>query len=236
MNLQEAVNTYHIPEEARQLIHAHQPLRLAGPTGAGKSTLAHYLTLRGDYAPVVSDTTRRPRPIGNDDEVNGVHYWFITDQVAIEKLSNSQYVEAKLVHGDTVYGTSIAAYRTVVESGRTPILDIDIQGMEEFMAVDPDFEAILLLPPSFEVWNERIDGRGDMTPENKIRRFQSDLNEYEAVFRNERFYPVINTEVVETAEVIKSKSYKVDDYRQNALAVAQKLINETQTFLDSHAL
>ena len=236
MNLQEAVNAYQIPEEARQLIHAHQPLGLAGPTGAGKSTLAHYLTLRGDYAPVVSDTTRSPRPIGNDDEVNGVHYWFITSQTALEKLSLNQYVEAKLVHGDTLYGTSLDAYRAVIESGRTPILDIDIQGMEEFMAVDPDFEAILLLPPSFAVWNERIDGRGDMTPENKIRRFQSALNEYSAVFRNARFYPVINTEVVETAEVIKSKSYKEADYKQNALTVAQALINETQAFLDTHSI
>jgi guanylate kinase len=234
MNLQTAVQSYSIPEAARQLIHAHQPLGLAGPTGAGKSTLAHYLTLRGDFAPVVSDTTRRPRPIGNDDEVNGVHYWFISEAEALEKLSHKKYVEAKLVHGDTLYGTSIAAYQHVVNNGRTAILDIDIQGMEEFMSVDPDFEAILLLPPSFEVWNQRIDGRGDMTAENKIRRFQSALKEYEVVFRNERFYPVMNTEVVETAEVIKSKRYKDPGYKQAALAVARALVEETRAYLATH--
>ena len=235
MNLQEAINSYQIPQEARQLIHTHQPLGLAGPTGAGKSTLAHYLTLRGQFSLVVSDTTRAPRPIGSDDEVNGVHYWFITEQIALEKLSNKQYIEAKLVHGDTLYGTSISAYQDVVNSGRTAILDIDIQGMEEFMSVDPDFEAVLLLPPSFEIWNQRIDGRGDMTPEKKIRRFQSALEEYDAVFRNERFYPVVNTEVVETAEVIQSKSYKDASYKQHALAVARKLREKTQAFLQAHS-
>jgi guanylate kinase len=106
--------------------------------------------------------------------------------------------------------------------------------MEEFMRIDDAFEAILLLPPSFDIWNERIDGRGDMTHDNKLRRFQTAITEYSVVFNNERFYPVINTEVVEAAEVIRTGAYKDPAYRQQALLVAQALRGATQAFLDAH--
>ncbi len=233
MNLPEAIKTYQMPEEATRLIHEHPPLGLAGPTGAGKGTMAQYLTQTGEYAPIVSDTTRAPRPFGNGYEVNGVHYWFLSESEAVQKLEDDSYIEAKLVHGDTLYGTSIRSYKQVTDSGRTPILEIDVQGMEEFMRVDPEFEAILLLPPSFEIWNHRIDGRGDMTLENKIRRFGTAVIEYGKPFENARFFPVINTEVLDTAEIIRSGAYREESYRAQALAVARELRDATQAFLDS---
>ena len=231
MNLQEAVDAYRMPEEARALISEHRPLGLAGPTGAGKSTLAQYLTQMGHYAPTVSDTTRAPRPFRKGSEVNGVHYWFLTEEQALEKLSQGGYIESKVVHGDTLYGTSITAYKQIVDSGRIPILDIDVQGMEEFMRVDPNFEAIVLLPPSFEVWNERIDARGDMTSENKLRRFKTAVIEYNKPFENRQFYPVVNTEVVEAARIIESGEYRTPEYRTYALGVAAQLREATQQYL-----
>lgn len=236
MTLPEAVQQYEMPPEAKQLIDAHQPLGLAGPTGAGKGTMAQYLTQTGEYAPIVSDTTRKPRPFGNGYEVNGVQYWFLDEDTAIEKLRKGAYIEAKLVHGDTLYGTSVDSYRRVVDGGKIPILEIDIQGMIEFMRIDAGFEAVLLLPPSFEIWNERIDGRGDMTPENKIRRFKTAIDEYSVVFTNERFHPVINTEVVEAAEVIRSGIYHETEYRHRALEVARELLDATKAFLDTQTI
>jgi guanylate kinase len=236
MHLQEAVDAYHMPERARRIIAEHPPLGLAGPTGAGKSTMAQYLTQIGEYAPTVSDTTRAPRPFLKGSEVNGVHYWFLSEAQALEKLSQGGYIEAKVVHGDTLYGTSIEAYQSIVTSGRTPILDIDIQGMEEFMRVDPSFEAILLLPPNFEVWNQRIDSRGDMTAETKLRRFGTALIEYSKPLENARFFAVVNTEVIEAAEVIRTGAYRSPEYREQALKVAAHLHEETRKYLDSHAV
>ena len=176
-------------------------------------------------------TTRAPRPFRKGSEVNGVHYWFLTEEQALEKLSQGGYIESKVVHGDTLYGTSITAYKQIVDSGRIPILDIDVQGMEEFMRVDPDFEAIVLLPPSFEVWNERIDARGDMTSENKLRRFKTAVIEYNKPFENRQFYPVVNTEVVEAARIIESGEYRTPEYRTYALGVAAELRDATQQYL-----
>ena len=232
--LEQAITTYQMPETAKQLLHNHPSLNIAGPTGAGKGTMAQHLTQTGGYVPVVSDTTRAPRVSGNGYEVNGVHYWFIDTTTALRKLDEGAFIEAKLVHGDTLYGTTIASYERVVESGRTPILEIDVQGMEELMIAAPGFEAILLLPPSFDIWEQRLDGRGDMTLEQKIRRFETALLEYNKPIENENFFPVINTEVIDTAEIIKSGTYKDESYRQNALALAVELRNATQAFLDSH--
>jgi len=233
-SLKEAVNTYAMPEVARRLLLEHPSLNITGPTGAGKGTMAQHLTQSGNYVPVVSDTTRKPRVFGNGYEVSGVHYWFIDDETALLKLDQGAYMEAKLVHGDTLYGTSIASYERVVKSGRTPILEIDVQGMEAFMEEAPGFECVLLLPPSFEIWEQRIDGRGDMDLEQKIRRFKTALVEYQKPIENKNFFPVINTEVLETAEVIISGEYKEEEYREKALALAVELHAATQSFLDSH--
>ncbi len=233
-SLEHALNNYSMPEAARRLLLEHPSLNIAGPTGAGKGTMAQHLTQTGHYVPVVSDTTRAPRVFGNGYEVNGVHYWFIDEHEALNKLAEGAYIEAKLVHGDTLYGTSVASYERVVASGRTPILEIDIQGMEELMVEAPGFEAILLLPPSFEIWEQRIDGRGDMDIEQKLRRFKTALLEYAKPLENSQFYPVINTEVLDTAEVIASGTYKEETYRQNALELARELHAATQVFLDSH--
>ena len=232
--LEEAINTYQMPEYARKFLHEHPSLNIAGPTGAGKGTMAQHLTQTGHYVPVVSDTTRAPRVFGNGYEVSGVHYWFIDAQTGIEKLRDGAYIEAKLVHGDTLYGTSIASYERVVKSGRIPILEIDVQGMEDLMQAAPGFEAVLLLPPSFEIWEQRIDGRGDIDLEQKIRRFKTALLEYNKPIENENFFPVINTEVLEAAEIIMSGEYKEESYRQKALALAVELRAETQKFLDNH--
>jgi guanylate kinase len=232
--LEQSINNYRMPEEARRLILEHPSLNIAGPTGAGKGTMAQYLTQTGNYNPVVSDTTRQPRPFGNGYEVNGVHYWFINEQTALQKLDSGAFVEAKLVHGDTLYGTSIDSYKRVIENGRTPILEIDVKGMEDLMEAAPGFEAILLLPPSFEVWEQRIDGRGDMDDAQKIRRFGTAVMEYSKPIENRNFYPVINTEVVDTAELIMSGAYRDEAYREKALALAVELRDTTQSFLDAH--
>lgn len=232
--LEQAINNYQMPETARTLLREHPSLNIAGPTGAGKGTMAQHLTQTGHYVPVVSDTTRAPRVFGNGYEVSGVHYWFIDNQTGLEKLHDGAFIEAKFVHGDTLYGTSIASYERVVKSSRVPILEIDVQGMEDLMLAVPGFEAILLLPPSFEIWEQRIDGRGDMTLEQKIRRFRTALLEYTKPLEDDRFYPVINTEVLETAAVIESGAYKEGSYRQSALALARELRSATEEFLNQH--
>lgn len=229
-----AIEAYQPPESIQELITQNPSLNLAGPTGAGKGTLATYLTQLGKFAPVVSDTTRLPRPHNDGYEVNGVNYWFIDEATALDRVKNGAYVEVKSVHRKTMYGTSIAAYERVVQSGRTPILEIDVQGIEDLMGRFEDFEAVFLLPPDFHTWQSRLDGRGRMDIEDKIERFKSALFEIDRLIHNDRFYAVINTEVVDTAGRMISGEYKTPEYQKNALLVAQELLEKTRQFLAIH--
>ena len=232
--LAELINTYQAPQHAHQLVAEHPSLNFAGPTGAGKGTLVTYLTQSGDYAPVVSDTTRAARPHNDGFEVNGVNYWFINEDEAMKKVSEGAFIEVKAVHRKTMYGTSIASYERVVNTGRTPILEIDVQGIEELMKHFPGFESIFLLPPDFDTWQQRLDGRGRMQLEEKIERLVSACDEIQTLLNNPRFFPVINSEVVETAKLITSNEYKNETYRQQAIMVAEELLARTKTFLEEN--
>jgi guanylate kinase len=229
--LSELIRNYKASDYAHELVAKYPSLNFAGPTGAGKGTLVTYLTQSGDYAPVVSDTTRTPRPHNDGFEVNGVNYWFLSEEDAIRKLQDDAFIEVKAVHQKTMYGTTIASYERVVKAGRTPILEIDVQGMEDLMGYFPEFEAIFLLPPDFDTWQARLDGRGHMASDDKLRRLASSVIEITTLLNNPRFYPVINNEVVETAELISSEAYKTDDYRQSSLQVARAILEHTQQFL-----
>jgi len=73
-----------------------------------------------------------------------------------------------------------------------------------------------------------------MSHEQKVRRFSTALLEYTKPLENTNFYPVVNTEVIDTAEIIASGAYKEEAYRQNALALARELHDATKAFLDNH--
>lgn len=229
-----AIEDYQTPEAAQRLVAEHPSLNIAGPTGAGKGTVALYLMQTENYAPVVSDTTRSPRLHNDGYEVPGVHYWFLDEAQAEEKVREAAYIEVKAVHKTTMYGTSMAAYEKVVASGRVPLLEIDVQGMEELMGQFPGFEVVFLVPPDFATWQERLDSRGDMDMTQKIRRLSSALIEFDKPFNNARFHPVVNTEVIDTAKLIKEGGYKEAAYRDRALQVTRELKEATQAFLDEH--
>lgn len=63
---------------------------LLGASGSGKTTLAKHLKEIG-MSELVSHTTRAPRK--KDNEVHGVHYYFVTDEEfdKIEKIEESPY-------------------------------------------------------------------------------------------------------------------------------------------------
>lgn len=232
-NLLRAITNYQPPQRALKLVEENPSLNIAGPTGAGKGTLSVYLAQSGNYAPVVSDTTRLPRPHNNGLEVNGVDYWFVSEEEAERKIASGAYLEVKAVHEKTMYGTSLDSYQRVVDSGKIPLLEIDVQGMEDLMERYDGFEAIMLLPPSFDVWQQRLDGRGGMDIDEKVRRLKSALGEIRKPIENPRFHPVINTEVVDTATFISSGEYTSPDYRSRALIVAEELLGSIEHFLQN---
>lgn len=230
--LESLVDTYKMPPEAVKLLVAHPPLMLCGVTGAGKDTIARFLMQNGNYTHVVSHTSRQSRPHLDGHEVNGVDYWFIDNDEAVKMLQAEAFVEAKLVHGkETLYGTSIQAYRRVVDNGKQPVLEIDIQGVQELQHEVPGLKAIFLVPPNFETWQRRLKGRGEMSDEELRKRLASAVKEFETFLKSDGFIPVINTEVIDTAQSIEDGSYKDDASIMSAHEAVEQLLHETRMLL-----
>ncbi len=103
----------------------------------------------------VSVTTRPPRP----GEENKADYEFVTDAEFDELVERGELAEWAVVHGHR-YGTRKAAIRKITASGRNVIMDVDIQGGMSIKRSFPESVLIFILPPSPDVLEERLRGRG----------------------------------------------------------------------------
>jgi guanylate kinase len=174
------------------------PIVLAAPSGAGKTTLARALvSRRADVVFALSATTRPPRP----GEQNDVDYRFV-NETEFEKLRRSgELLESARVHGHW-YGTLRASVTRALDSGKAVVLDIDVRGARRIRDLFPDSAFIFLLPPSPEIWSERLVGRGSEDEAERRVRMGTALKELRAV--TEFDYVIVNDELDESLEAIES--------------------------------
>jgi guanylate kinase len=208
------------------------PVILSSPSGGGKTTIAHkLLSLRKDLGYSVSCTTRPPR----EGEVNGRDYHFL----AVEKFKRGQdageFAESAEVHGH-LYGTLRAEVARVLSSGRHVIMDIDVQGAQQFSAAFPESVLIFILPPSADALIERLTARGTEDAKSLIRRFRSAKEElksidlYEYVVVNDR----IDSAVAAISSIIDAEALKRS--RNDALEPLIKNIEDgIQSAIDLHS-
>jgi len=144
-----------------------KPLVLCGPSGAGKSTLQKRLMaeLKESFGFSVSHTTRQPR----EGELAGVAYHFVTQEQMQQAIGKGEFIEHATFAGNT-YGTSIEAVRNVTEKGLICILDIDVQGVKSIKQTGIQCNYIFVMPPTVEVLEQRLKGRGSETPESLKKR------------------------------------------------------------------
>lgn len=161
-------------------------LVVSGASGTGKGTLVDRL-LREDpsFDFSVSATTRSPRP----DEVEGVHYHFITDAQYDELLAQNAFLEHAAVHGHR-YGTLKREVYESIDAGRNIILDIDSQGAFNVMAAAPECVSVFILPPSYAELRRRLRTRNTEDPVEIDRRFRNARTEIPLMHRYQ--YIIVN--------------------------------------------
>ena len=136
---------------------------ISGASGVGKGTvLGIMMNKRDDLAFSVSATTRPPRP----NEVDGVHYYFVTKERFEEMIQNGEFLEYD-AHAANYYGTPRAQAEEKMERGSV-LLDIEPNGAKQVKQAAPEALLIFIMPPSVEELERRLRGRGD-TPEEQIR-------------------------------------------------------------------
>ncbi|MCX7883347.1 MAG: guanylate kinase [Brevinematales bacterium] len=140
---------------------------ISGPSGVGKTTL--YKKLLAEFperlAFSVSVTTRPPRP----GERDGIDYYFYSREQFEQAKNRGEFAEWAEVYGN-YYGTLKSELERIMASGKTALLDVDVQGGMSIRKAFHEAYLIFILPPSFEELKERILKRCSDNPEAIRRR------------------------------------------------------------------
>lgn len=149
---------------------------IAAPSGAGKTSIVRYLLekMPDQLAFSVSCTTRSPRP----NETNGKEYYFISVEEFEKKISEGSLAEWEMVYPGKYYGTPISELERIWNTGKTPLLDIDVRGGLNIRNHYPHSSlAIFIEPPSLEELARRLQARGTETPESLATRISKASSE-----------------------------------------------------------
>jgi len=162
---------------------------VSAPSGAGKTSLCEWVvTAVPNLVHSVSHTTRAPRPY----EVEGRHYHFVGEPTFRAMASRGEFAEWAEVHGH-LYGTARSVLEGYFAAGQDASLDIDTCGAGILRQSHPAGVFVFLVPPSWEVLEQRLRRRHSDAEEDigrRLARAREEIRhyaEYQYVIVNDDF-------------------------------------------------
>ncbi|HET6723263.1 MAG TPA: guanylate kinase [Chitinophagaceae bacterium] len=153
---------------------------ITAPSGAGKTSITKYLlkTFPDQLTFSVSAATRHRRQYEED----GVDYHFMSVEEFKERIQKNSFVEWEMVYEGKYYGTLKSEIHRIWKEGKTPLLDIDVQGAVHVRQQHPDHTlSIFIEPPSVDELKKRLNTRGTETLESLDTRLNKAT--YELTFK-----------------------------------------------------
>ena len=165
------------------------------------------MTQRSDVGYSVSCTTRLPR----SGEVDGRDYYFLSTGEMLAARERGEFAESAEVHGK-LYGTLRREVERVLGSGKHVLMDIDVQGAEQFVKSFPRSVLVFVLPPSANVLMTRLMARKTESGEALRVRLASALKELQAIEAYD--YVVVNDNldhaVAAVSSIIDAETFRRD--------------------------
>jgi guanylate kinase len=166
---------------------------ITGPSGVGKGTLIAGLLERiPELELSVSATTRPPR----EGEVEGRDYHFLDPAEFDRRVAEGAFLEHATYSGNR-YGTLRGEVEKCLQSGKSLVLEIEVQGARQVRDAMAESVPMFLKPPSVEALRRRLEGRGTDDPEAIDRRLETAREELDA--EAEFAYVVVNDDVERAA-------------------------------------
>ena len=155
-------------------------LLISAPSGAGKTTLCDQLLRNNDcFERVITCTTRNPR----SGERDGSDYHFLSHETFTEQLKQGAFMEHAVVY-DQLYGTRKADIQAVLNKGKNPLLNLDVQGaanLREQASTHPQARlvSVFLCPGSMDELERRLRGRQTESESMITKRLEAARREIE---------------------------------------------------------
>ncbi len=130
----------------------------SAPSGSGKTTIVRRLLEKGmpmEFS--VSATSRSPRA----NEIHEKDYYFLSVQEFKEAIKKDAFVEWEEVYHDQYYGTLKSELQRIWSQQKHIVFDVDVVGgLNIKKKYGEKALAVFVMPPSLEVLEERLRGRG----------------------------------------------------------------------------
>lgn len=193
---------------------------ISGPSGVGKGTIYDEVLKRmPNIQKSISVTTREPRA----HEIDGVHYYFKTVEEYQQMIANGDFLETASVYNNN-YGTPKLPVFEMMEKGLDVMFEIDIIGAKQIKKKYPDSVAIYIIPPSFEVLEQRLRDRGTDSEASIKRRLgsaRSELSKY-GMFDYIVFNDTVENSVSKVISIINSEKCRVKNNEYKIMELLEK--------------
>lgn len=188
---------------------------VSAPSGCGKDTIVAGVLekLNGNGFLSVSMTTRPMRP----GEAEAINYYFVSHKEFQDNINKGEMLEYA-TYGNNFYGTPVGPVKKLLEEGKTVFLVIEVEGGKNVKKIFPDAIKIFIVPPSLEVLEHRLRGRGtdsDDAIEARMTIAKTELEraiEYDYIVEND----ILEVAVNDVMAIIRADRLRVDNM-QNKL-------------------
>ena len=159
---------------------------VSAPSATGKTTVVEQLVQVLPGLRMSRSYTSRPARPGEED---GLDYNFISREAFEAMVARDAFLEWADVFGH-FYGTGKDETQSRLAAGEDLVLVIDVQGARQVRERVPETVAIFMLPPSFEVLEQRLRKRSKDPEPEMLRRLETARREVSAVSSYD--YVVVN--------------------------------------------
>lgn len=167
---------------------------ISGPSGVGKDTILEGVFKKMPELQFSRSCITRPMRFG---ETPDGKYRFITKDEFRKMLKNDDFLEYNEYCGN-LYGTPKTPIVECINSGKSIIIEVDVNGARNIKRAMPECISVFILPPSEEELCRRLTNRKSDSPEAIKKRLDTALSELKHA--KDYDYNIVNDDLLDAID------------------------------------
>ncbi|MCS7052761.1 MAG: guanylate kinase [Ignavibacterium sp.] len=171
---------------------------ISAPSGGGKTSIVKSVLKDFPELKFSVSATTRPR---RENEIDGVDYFFITEQEFLKKIQNQEFIEWERFY-DYYYGTPKDQVYKAFENNYPILLELDVKGALNVKKIFPQAILIFIDVPSLDELVRRLQARkteNESDLKKRIERAKMELN-----YKNQFDYIFVNNKLEDVTKEVKN--------------------------------